>query len=198
MPKNHMLLPKPNGRRRTRFIPALPAGGLAFALDRLMPRDRKAMAQIAETSDLLRVGRRSWLLVPADARLLDTLATFGAAAEDRENDLEDGPDEGEEDDRSSDWEEDRSDAEPDDFAEGDGVPPKGATKSREAFREARAKPREELFDPHSRDGSGYYRPANNFPADDRYEPLKVVRRWCWGKPGRRRNGAGFVIRRAYR
>ena len=39
---------------------------------------------------------------PGRTRLLDTLAVFGAEAEDRENDLEDERDEGEEDDSDSD------------------------------------------------------------------------------------------------
>ncbi len=39
------------------------------------------MAAIAESADLLTVEDQSWLLVPAPAWLLDTLATFVAEAE---------------------------------------------------------------------------------------------------------------------
>ena len=52
------------------------------------------MAAIAESADLLTVKNQSWLLVPAPAWLLDTLAVFGTEAEDRENDLEDEPTDG--------------------------------------------------------------------------------------------------------
>ena len=60
-------------------------------IGKLAPPERKALAQICETADLLTVEQGAWLLVPADARLLDTLAVFGAEAEDREMDLEDEP-----------------------------------------------------------------------------------------------------------
>ncbi len=52
------------------------------------------MAAIAESADLLTVKNQSWLLMPAPAWLLDTLALFGTEAEDRENDLEDEPTDG--------------------------------------------------------------------------------------------------------
>ncbi len=56
---------------------------------------------------MLTVEDESWLLVPAPAWLLDTLAGFGAEAEDREPSLEDEPetDAGIEDG----WEDDRDD-----------------------------------------------------------------------------------------
>ena len=70
----------------------------------LAPPERQAMAAIAESADLLTVDDASWLLVPAPAWLLDTLAAFGAKAEDREPGLEDEP---------------NGDMEPDDPAEHD-------------------------------------------------------------------------------
>ena len=84
--RRHMLIPK--GAFRP-FIPVLPEADLAFAIGRLAPPERKALAQIVETADVLMVENRSWLLVPADARLLDALAAFGAEAEDREPFMED-------------------------------------------------------------------------------------------------------------
>ena len=89
MTRRAMLTPKPSRRRR--FIPALPDFDLRYWVGKLAPPERKALAQICETADLLTVDDRPWLLVPADPRLLDTLAAFGAEAEDRENDLEDEP-----------------------------------------------------------------------------------------------------------
>ena len=89
MTRRDMLIPKPSRRRR--FIPALPDRELDHLIGKLAPPERKALVQICETADLLTVDEQPWLLVPADPRLLDTLATFGAEAEDRENDLEDEP-----------------------------------------------------------------------------------------------------------
>ena len=86
MSRRAMLIPKPS--RRPRFIPALPDYELDHLIGKLAPPERKALAQICETADLLTVDERPWLLVPADPKLLDTLAVFGAEAEDRENDLE--------------------------------------------------------------------------------------------------------------
>ena len=77
-----------------RLIPALSDHELAFAVGALAPPEREAMAEIADTADLFTVAGRSWLLVPASPWLLDTLAAFGAKAEDRENDLDDEPDDG--------------------------------------------------------------------------------------------------------
>ena len=99
MSRRAMLIPKPSRRRR--FIPALPDYELDHLIGKLAPPERKALAQICETADLLTVDERPWLLVPADPKLLDTLlAVFGA--EDREMDLEDDREKGEEDDRDSD------------------------------------------------------------------------------------------------
>ena len=89
MTRRAMLIPKPSRRRR--FIPALPDFDLRYCIGKLAPPERKALAQICETADLLTVDETPWLLVPADPRLLNTLAVFGAEAKDRENDLEDEP-----------------------------------------------------------------------------------------------------------
>ena len=58
------------------------------------PPERLAMAAIAESADLFTVAGRSWLLVPASPWLIDTLAAFGAEAEDGESDVEDEPTDG--------------------------------------------------------------------------------------------------------
>lgn len=89
MTRRAMLIPKPSRRRR--YIPALPDFDLSHVIGKLAPSERKAMARICDTADLLMVEDKLWLLVPADTRLIDTLAAFGAEAEDRENDLEDEP-----------------------------------------------------------------------------------------------------------
>ena len=71
------------------LIPAIAYAELAFALGALAPPERRAMAEIADTADLFTVDDKSWLLVPASPQLLDTLAAFGAEAEDREPGLDD-------------------------------------------------------------------------------------------------------------
>jgi hypothetical protein len=88
--KKHALILRA-GRKARPFIPALEVGELSFLLGKLAPAERKAMAQIAETADLLVTEVGAFLLVPADAKLLDSLAAFGAATADRENDLCDEP-----------------------------------------------------------------------------------------------------------
>ncbi len=80
-------------------------------ISEVAPPERKALAQIVETADVLLVGDRSWLLVPADARLLDTLAAFGAEAEDCEPFMEDEIET--DDDTNNDRELDDADLEPD-------------------------------------------------------------------------------------
>lgn len=72
-----------------RLIPALADRELAYALGALAPPERRAMATIAESADLLTVEDKSWLLVPASPWLLDVLSMFGAEAEDREPGLDD-------------------------------------------------------------------------------------------------------------
>ena len=83
---------KPTRRRRKPYIPALDQVGLAHMLGDLAPDERKAMAEIADTADVLVVEGRAWLLVPASPWLIDVLAALGAEAEDREPGLEDEPD----------------------------------------------------------------------------------------------------------
>ena len=89
--RTDMRIPKRTRRRRKPFLPALGDVGLALMLGGLAPPERRAMATIAESADLLTVEDKSWLLVPASAWLLDTLAVFGAEAEDCEPSLEDEP-----------------------------------------------------------------------------------------------------------
>ena len=111
----HFLIPKP---RCTDTIPALPDGELAWLAGRL-PDERRAMRYICQVADIFDVAGSAFLMVPVDrdAKLIDILATFEAEAEDRENDLDDEPDEGEEDDRVNDNPADKAalefDAEPD-------------------------------------------------------------------------------------
>lgn len=95
-----MLLPKP--RLRSPVIPAMPELALAFAIGKLAPPERRALAWIVETADVLEVEDDTFLLVPVDPLLLDILAAFGAEAEDREPCLEDERDEGEENDSNND------------------------------------------------------------------------------------------------
>ena len=59
--------------------------------------ERRALAQIVETADVLNVDGAVFLLVPALPELIDTLAAFGAEDEDREP--EDEADDDMEDDR---------------------------------------------------------------------------------------------------
>ena len=93
----HFLIPKP---RCTDTIPALPDGKLAWLAGQLGPEERRAMRYICLTADVLEVDDAAYLLVPVDRdhRLVDALAAFKAEGEDRENDLDDEPDEGMEDD----------------------------------------------------------------------------------------------------
>ena len=107
--RRHMLIPK---RARARpFVPVLPEADLAFAIGKLAPPERKALAQIVETADVLMVDGKPWLLLQADTRLLDTLAAFGAEAEDREPFMEDEIES--DDDTTNDLELDDCDIEPD-------------------------------------------------------------------------------------
>ncbi len=69
----------------------------------LTTAERKAMAQIAETADLLDTDAGAYLLVPVDGKLLDTLAAFGAELEDHEmDDVGEDDDADEHDDREPD------------------------------------------------------------------------------------------------
>ena len=78
--RSAMLIPKPTRRQRKSFLPTLSDVGLTLMLGRLAPRERKAMATIAESADLFTVEDKSWLLVPAPPWLIDTLAVFGSEA----------------------------------------------------------------------------------------------------------------------
>lgn len=136
--KRHALVPKPSGVER-RKLPAIEETELAFLLGSLAPDERKALAAIVETADLIQVGGSSFLLAPVTPAMLDTLAAFGEC-EERENDLEDEP--------SEDPEPDTGDHEPSlqscggsnsgqdrqDLEFEPTVAPEGAAKSYEAFR----------------------------------------------------------------
>ena len=84
-----MLIPKPTRPQHQSFMPAIVAHDLAFMLGALAPSERQAMATIAESADVFTFENQSWLLVPAPAWLIDTLALFGAECEDREPGLDD-------------------------------------------------------------------------------------------------------------
>ncbi|MBI1182122.1 MAG: hypothetical protein GC201_16380 [Alphaproteobacteria bacterium] len=141
-----LLFPKPRGRRRTHFVPTLPVDSLNWILGEAAPDERKALAQIVETSDLIRLQDGTELLViPTTPALLDRLAAFQAEGEDREWDHEDMKEEDDDSDSDNAW----------DYAHdgwsnvpGDGdleldysKPPAGARKSYEAFVDHR---REEM------------------------------------------------------
>ncbi len=83
------LLPKPSSR--TPFVPVIPHqdAGLARLLGDLVPEERRTLAEIVDRSDLLMVDGKPWLLVEATPGLVERLATFQAATEDLEPDLED-------------------------------------------------------------------------------------------------------------
>ncbi len=71
------------------YIPADAAHLVAYAIGELAPAERKALAFIVQNADLIQVeGSEPFLLVPTIPAFLDILATVGAGAEDRENDLE--------------------------------------------------------------------------------------------------------------
>ena len=53
MSRRAMLIPKPSRRRR--FVPALPEFDLRYWIGKLAPPERKALAQMCETADLLKV-----------------------------------------------------------------------------------------------------------------------------------------------
>ena len=63
--------------------------GLARLLGDLVPEERRTLAEIVDRSDLLMVDGKPWLLVEATPGLVERLATFQAATEDLEPDLED-------------------------------------------------------------------------------------------------------------
>ena len=56
----------------------------------MIPAEKKAMAEIADSADLLTVDGEVWLLAPITSQeTLDTLAAFASEGEDCENCLED-------------------------------------------------------------------------------------------------------------
>ena len=72
------------------YIPSVGATELAWLLDPLIPAERKAMAELVETAEVLIVDGEMWLLAPVISQhMLDTLAAFASEGEDRENGLDD-------------------------------------------------------------------------------------------------------------
>ena len=72
------------------FIPSVGATELAWLFDPLIPAERRAMAELVETAEVLIVDGEMWLLAPVISQhMLDTLAAFASEGEDCENDLED-------------------------------------------------------------------------------------------------------------
>ncbi len=120
--RKHFVCPKPRPGLRTKYLPAVADWQLLGMSLRLTPPEQRAMAQICQTADLLQTEVGAFLLVPADPELIGILAAFDAQGEDRENDLEDEPDEGEEDDRDSDHAVDSNFGTEDDEDNGDREP----------------------------------------------------------------------------
>lgn len=88
--RNAMLCPKPKAKT---FVPALRQPDLETLIGDLAPDERKALDFIAQHGDLIEVeDAEPFLLVPTFPKLLDILAAVGAELDDRENDLEDEPD----------------------------------------------------------------------------------------------------------
>ena len=67
--------------RRTPFIPVMPFDELSWAVGRLAPDERQAMAHICENASILDVEgvKHTYLIVPVTPQVLDTLAAFGGA-----------------------------------------------------------------------------------------------------------------------
>ena len=88
--RGDMLRPKPTPDGRRGFVPAVDTVALNWALAEVTPIERQALEYIVENADLIAVeGGAGFLLIEAPPKLLDILATVGAEAQDRENDLED-------------------------------------------------------------------------------------------------------------
>ncbi len=95
----HFLIPKWSRRP---FVPALPdPAALSWLAGKLGQAERRALRQIVEGADLIDVHGRTYLLAPVTAETIDALASFEAEGEDREDDLCDEADDGEEDDRAA-------------------------------------------------------------------------------------------------
>ena len=132
--ERHFLSPK--GRFKELTIPAVPNHIKWSWSHRLIPAERRAMQEIVHRADLIAFGDQSVLVVAVSPRTLDILASFEADLEDREDDLDDEPDEGMENDSDSDNAFDLSQS---GFVayndeEENSVAPKSAKKSREAMR----------------------------------------------------------------
>ena len=82
---------RPQIPARSPFVPRLPADTLSRLIGDLAPDEVKALHFIAEHGDIVTVDAEQWLLKPAPAALLDTLATVGAVTEDLGPNLDDEP-----------------------------------------------------------------------------------------------------------
>jgi hypothetical protein len=68
----------------------------------LLPAEHKAMAEIADSAEILNVDGEVWLLVPVTSQdTLDAFVSFASEGEDRENDLEDEHEEDDDRDRDN-------------------------------------------------------------------------------------------------
>lgn len=81
-------------------VPALCDVGMDWLVGGLMVPERKALKEIVENGDILFIDGYAYLLAPVCPQIVDTLAAFGAEAEDRESDLCDEQSEDLEDDKS--------------------------------------------------------------------------------------------------
>lgn len=71
---SRLMFPKPRGKRRHKYIPTLPQEALNHIIGEAAPDERKALAQIVETSDIIRLEDGTELLVtPATPALVDRL-----------------------------------------------------------------------------------------------------------------------------
>jgi hypothetical protein len=123
--------PKPRRGKRTRFIPCLPEDVLQWILGPAAPAERKALAQIVETSHVYRLEDGTEVLVtPATPALLERLAVFQAEGEDLEWDHEDSFEEDDDRDNDNAIDDPERDAEEEDDRT---APPPGATKAYENF-----------------------------------------------------------------
>jgi len=134
--RRHARLPKVKRKcTRTTFVPSLPEEAFGPMLKSLTPDERLAMRTIVQGADLIETAGKRFLLVEVDERTLDTLAAFEAEMEDRENDLEDEPQ-----DIDDDTDNDREESADREREDKRSRPPKGARKSREAFKAAKHDP----------------------------------------------------------
>lgn len=136
---SRLMFPKLRGSKRHNLIPVLPREALGFIIGNAAPDERKALAQIVETSDMIRLDDgREFLLTPATPALVDRLAAFNAEGEDREWQEEDDVEVDDDSDSDNAWDGVDSNtgyAQDGEIEPVDGRPSPGDCKSSEAFRE---------------------------------------------------------------